>query len=736
MGYSFVLVVLWVLLSFLWVSNGFSEDVKEFEEIIVTATKTEKSVADTPGSPKVVTKKDIEIKDVKTLDEAINDISGVMVRRGKGHMDTLSSITLRGIPDQKRTLILMDGVILNNPYTGNVKLGGYYPEDIERVEVVKGPFSSLYGGYAMGGVVNFITKMPEKREFTLKTGYGSGFERGEGMDDLKRFYVSYGDRARDRLSVFLSYGRTDTNGYPTDYNVRTTTPPSGITGWKETYDRYGKKAYLIGDKGDNTWWDDGLTLKAQYDFSKDTRLNLTFMRNRYEYDYDKPHTYLRDASGNPVWNYSGTLENTFLPGAGGRVQNAYGIAFETLVFENIKTKFNFSYLDTESDWYITTLTGATRTGGAGYISETPADAYAGGIQFTLPLFERHLLTFGGDFRKDAAYTKENQLKDWRDNDSKTFLRYESFGKAKNFALFIQDEIMVLENLTFYAGIRGDWWKTYDGFVNDINLTTGRPKSGYPLDLDSRDDSEFSPKLAVVYKPLEGTTVRGSVGKAFRAPSVYELYRTWTSSSGITYAGNPSLKPETTLSWDIGVEQKLWKGAKVEVTYFENYLKDLIYRQTVTPTYQRLINVGKAESRGVEFELEQKIDDFLTLFGNFTYTDSEIKENDVKPSTVGKRMTYTPLWKANVGAKLSKDPVFFYITGRYMDKWYSEDDNSDKKSGVYGSYDEFFVVDAKISYKVKPWLTLSFSVDNLFDEDYYVYYKAPGRSWYGEVSIKF
>jgi iron complex outermembrane receptor protein len=724
-------------------SLSFAQEGKEvkLEDVVVTASRVEIPVEFAPASVNVVTKERIELKGTKTIDEALNDLPGVFIRRGKGLMDVMSSLTLRGIPDQKRTLVLMDGVILNNPFSGSVKTGGYYPEDLERVEVVKGPFSSLYGGYAMGGVVQFITKMPEKREFTFKTGYGSSWKRGEAMDDLRRVYVSYGDKLWNKLSIFLSYGRQDTNGYPTDFNVPTTKPPAEITGYKETYTREGTRAYLIGDKGDNRWWDDGITIKAQYEFTKDTKLRLSFMRNRYEYNYDDPHTYLRNATtGAPVWSYkvgrTTVYENTFLPGGGGRTQNTYALNFETRLFKDLSMKLNLSYFDTEKDWYVQTSSNATRSGcigspdTCGYISNTPANAYMADIQFSLPIFSNQILTFGGSFRREYADTKEKYLRNWKDEDSTTTLKYESKGKTRTYALFVQDEIMLLNNLTAYIGFREDFWKSYDGYVNDV----GRP--GYPKEYPSKSKSSFSPKFSLVYKPFETTTFRGSIGKAFRPPTVYELYRTWTSSRGITYAGNPQLDPETVVSWDVGIEHKLWKGAKVSLTYFENYMKDLIYRKKVNDSYQELVNVGKAESRGVEFEFEQRFDKWLRFFMNFTYTDSEIKENKAKPETKGKRLTYTPLWRANLGLEFERSKFQGYIIGRYVDKWYSNDDNSDRKTYVYGSYDEYFVVDGRISYQLTKFSKLSFEVDNIFNKKYYQYYKAPGRQWFVELSLKF
>ena len=738
-GVEMLQVVLFCIVFLLcFIFPAFAEEKEEakLEEIVVTATRTETSVESAPASVSVVTKEKIELKAPKTIDQALNDISGVFVKRGKGLMDTISFITLRGIPDQKRTLILMDGVVLNNPYAGSVTMGGYYPEDLERVEVVKGPFSSLYGGYAMGGVVQFITKMPEKREFTLKTGYGSSWERGEAMDDLRRFYISYGDKLWDKLSIFLSYGRQDTNGYPTDFNVQTTRPPAGITGYEVTSTRDGRVAYLIGDKGDNRWWDDGITIKTQYEFTKDTKLRLSFMRNRYEYNYDDPHTYLRNATtGAPVWSYGSVRENTFLSGAGGRTQNTYALNFETKLFKDLSMKINLSYFDTES-WYVTTLSEATRSGCGtnptlcGYVTNTPADAYMADIQFSLPIFNNQILTFGGSFRRDYADAKEKYLRNWKDEDSTTTLKYESKGKARTYALFVQDKIMLLNNLTAYIGFRQDFWKTYDGYANDVG------KAGYPKEYPSKSASSFSPKFALVYKPFETTTLRGSIGKAFRSPTVYELYRTWTTSRGITYAGNPQLDPETVVSWDIGVEQKLWKGAKVSLTYFENYLKDLIYRKTVTSTYLEWVNVGKAESRGVEFEIEQRFEKWLRLFGNFTYTDSEIKENQANPKTVGYRLIKTPLWRANIGAEFEKSGFSAMVVGRYVGKWFNNDDNSDYVNNVFGSYDPYFVVDGKIAYQITKFAKLSFSVDNIFDRKYYQHFKAPGRQWFTELTLKF
>lgn len=336
----------------------------ELKEVVVTATRSEKEVAFSPSSVSVVTAEEAGFKNITNIEELVEEVPGVSVMRYPNSMG--GRITLRGLPDQKRTLVLMDGIVLNNPYSGAVGFDGYYPEDIERVEVVRGPASSLYGGYAMGGVVNFLTRMPTQREITLKAGYGSGFSRGDALDDLSKLYFSYGDRVGDKLSFIVRYGRQETNGFPTGFVVTSKTPPSNVSGWQQTKNRYGASAYLLGDTGDNTQWNDSIMLKTEYRFTDITKLGFTFIRSRYEYDYDDPHTYLRDAAGNPVWSYSGLTENSFLPGGGGRTQNTYGLRFETRFFNDLSMKLNLSLLDTEKSWYVSTLSDATRFGGSGY----------------------------------------------------------------------------------------------------------------------------------------------------------------------------------------------------------------------------------------------------------------------------------------------------------------------------------------------------------------------------------
>ena len=210
---------------------------------------------------------------------------------------------------------------------------------------------------------------------------------------------------------------------------------------------------------------------------------------------------------------------------------------------------------------------------------------------------------------------------------------------------------------------------------------------------------------------------------------------WPPATGLVYEPNPDLKPETVTSWEAGAEQRFATRTLVRPTYHEERVKDLIYR-TQTATTQSIANAGQALVKGVELEVRQKINKGLSAFANTTYNDARITSNPAKPSTEGKRMTRTPQNVFGIGLQAADGPWSGSVTGQYVGKTYANDENLDTVDGVYGSYDPFFVMNAKAAYKVKEWITASLSIDNLLDRDYYQSFKAPGRSYFGEVSVRF
>jgi iron complex outermembrane receptor protein len=710
-----------------------TKKVQSLEPIVVTATRTEKSLSDVPADVSVVTSQDIESRNIQKVDEAVDLLPGVFDKRSKG-LDTTGSVIMRGIPNQVRNLVLLDGEPLNNGYTGIVNWNSINPEDVASIEVARGPFSSLYGGNAMGGVVNILTRTPQEREVTIKSGYGT--------DNTWTEYASYGDKLYDRLSVFASFGYKQSDGYPTSLVVvkpGTSHAGTPVNGAVPTTDNQGNPAYIIGNTGDNNWWTDSGSVKLVYDIDANSKAFFSYRIDQYGYGYDNPQSFLNDSSGNNI--FSGTVninggrlvlhEGSFLTGGGGVTQNIYHGGYETQLFNDAVLKISGGFLDMPDNWYVTpTSATATRSGGPGTISSTPSQMYHTDVQLSFPVFEKHLITFGGAFRYDEATNQTNNLTDWTDTGSKTNLTYEAKGKDNIFSFYTQAEIALLRNLTLYAGARGDYWETYDGMANQV----GSP--GFPQYYDSNSDFSINPKGSLVYKPLDTTTLRASIGTAFRPPDVYELYRTWVTSYGTTYQANPNLIPETSFSWDLGVEQKLGSSTVLKFDYFNNTIHDFIYAASVSPNLNVETNAGKAETDGFEFGIETKPWECLKVFSNATYIHSEMLDNPANPLTVGKQLVGVPEYMFNLGGELTYRKFSFTLTGRYVAKQYSNDQNLDRVSGVYGSYDSYFVADLYVRYKLTNWVTLDFAINNMLGEEYFAYYQAPGRQFFGGLTAKF
>ena len=694
------------------------------EEVVVTATRTEQELFRAPGSVSVITRDSLDKRNIQSLDGALKEVPGFYSRREAEFSLLQPVISMRGIAGQNRTLVMIDDIPLNEPRTGAGYFDGISVGDVQKIEVVKGPFSSLYGGYAMAGVINVMTKMPEKQEFVFKGGYGTSWNRNDAYDDLTNLYASYGDRFFDRWSVFASYGRSGTNGFPYQWNVTSSKPAAGVTGYSYTTDNAGNPRYLIGNKGDGFSWTDDVTVKTQYEVSDATTVGFTFLRTNYRNLYDPPNTLLTNAAGASVFTdgTSKILAASYLPTASGRTRDIYNMKLDTELGP-IKTKLSWGLVDEELSYNRTpgTTAATTQFGGPGTYLNSPAQEWFVDLQFTAPEVFKQVFTWGGAFRNDSTNSTTYNLSNWLDSSSKTSLASDAGGTSNTFALFLQDEIKIREDLTAFLGGRMDWWQVYDGY-NQSGTLPGRA------------DSAFSPKAALVYQPFAKTTLRASGGKSFRAPSLYELYSNYVGS--YTLNPNPNLTPETAWSWDAGVDQGLWTGAKAKVTYFQNYLSNLIYTQTLSPILQTRVNVGKAKRSGVEMEIEQRVAKWVRLFGDATFTDAYISDDPANPAIVGRRMVDIPKWLLNVGVEAEYGPVSGSVVGRYVTKRFSTDLNTDTVNQVYTSYDPFFTVDAKISYHFLKYFTLSFAVNNLLNANYFVYYQAPGRSWYTELAARF
>ena len=714
-----------------------ANDTVELQDITVSATKSAIETFEAPASVSVVNAETIESKSIQRADQALKDLSGVYVRALQDNRPSnfSNAVSLRGIPGYYRTAVLVDDIALNDGFSGAVNWSSIPVEEIERIEVVSGPFSSLYGGNAMGGVINIITKKPEKAEYGIKLGYGS--------DSRMQSTLYARDKITEKLGLSLNFDRQESDGFASDLVVKSLSAGAGTTpvtgGWK-TLNSYGDPVYVLGDKGKRSWWEYNAGLKLNYDITPDSRLSAALSYHDYETDYEHFNSYLRDAASNPVYSgnveiddggtlYNKTIsEKDFLFGPNGQDITKYALGYDTKLGSDISVRFNAAYTEF-GYWYVSQSTGATVTGGPGSVSEIPSKKTYGSLQVSFPLGASQFIVMGTDWNKNELEKQTSTLSSWRYTDSKTDVTYHSRGQSTTKAFFIQDEIALGEAWNLYLGGRYDYWET-DGVVQGFG---GSP---YTLTYPTKDFSQFSPKASVVYLPSEKTTLRASVGQAFRAPTLSDLYSSWVSSSGKLSQANPNLKPEKTTSWELGIEQKFATNTSLRATYYENYLTDLIYTTDVSSTLSEKRNAGKAEIKGFELAVKQKLTDGINVFANFTYNDAKIVENVSVPESIGKKVTYVPEQQFNLGLDLQEGAWSGSVTGTYVDEISTKDDNSDIYKETYGAYESYFTVDIKAGYRINDALNVSLAIDNLLDTEYYQYYRTPGRTFFGEISYRF
>lgn len=731
---SFALKPLVRQLSLLCILPGLAHAAEaDLETVVVTAARAPLLLEHATGEVAVVGKSDIEAKNATRLTDVIDRLPGVFLSNGKGISQPSPGFALRGVPSDSRTLILLDGVPLNDGYSGSALLAGIPVGAVRQAEVLYGPMSSLYGGNAMGGVVNFVTAMPKRFEFGFDVGYGNAFEAGKAPADVVKGMLYVGNRFANDVAVRLGFNWAQSGGYFSDY-LTGTTAPAGTSGAIRTNDQYGATSYLLGSKGGNTWYEQGVSLKVEQRLADGARWFAGWLQQENRYDYGDQITYLTRTTapvGAPYYS-APTSE-----GQGGRYarqlshlgyERDLGAGRLNLVFSYSQVSVNSSVISTGTS---TTPPNLSAFGGPGRITDSPYTSKTADGYWVASL-GAHDLTVGAAYKADAADATTYNLSQWTDAGSLTSLYTQAAGRTELLGAYLQDNWRLTPALILQGGLRYDYWKNSDGHGYD---STGVKT------YEERSDSALSPKLGASFRATETLTLRASAGSAFRAPTVYDLYRSSVLSSYNTIA-NPALKPETVRTWELGADWKPWADGELRATWFHNDIRDLItlgprvWNAVISKNERQRLNAGRAISEGLTLSFTQRLSAVGKLFANLTYTRSEVKENDADTASVGKRLQGLPDKQANIGYERDAGDWRWSIAGRFASKQYNDSNNSDTATGVYRAYDGYVVADTKVTYRLDKQTSLSLAVDNLFDREYYSYYPAPRRSWFASVKYDY
>lgn len=714
------------------------------QEITVTATRSEVEPSKAPVSAATVSAQEISLRNVQLVDRALETLPGVYVSRGKGYQDTLAGVGLRGFSGrstgQSRTLVLLDGQPLNDPYTAAVPWTTIPVDEVERVEVVRGPFSALYGSNAMGGVIQILTRPVDRRRIELRGEYGS--------QDTFRYGARLADRVRERLGVSASYERLQSGGYPSQIVTTAGTVGTGgtpVTGFIPSLTSSGSPTFIIGRSGNNSWEQTAWRLRGDYTFSRTTALAFQYMRQASWYGYDAYTTYLRTPDGSPfdsgiasitvdgVTRRLTVTPSLFLPGDGGARTHMASLKLYHALDPANRLRLGAGLIHTPFSYYSTPGAAATLSGGPGTISDRPARAWFGEAQWSYDAGAKHALAAGTDLRRDASQARETSVPDYTRRTQDAVLTYWARGKAFTQGVYAQHQWRAAERLLVVWGGRYDYWRTYDG---GVQMSAASPAAGY----EQRTNQAPTAKAAVLCRAPLGVALRASAGNAYRNPTVYDLYRTWRSSAGTIFASNPDLKPEKLVAWELGANRRWQGGLELDAAYFDNRVRDLIYRSTdfsrdPQGRYRPVVNAARAHSRGLESSVRAPVLSWLYLRGSYTWTLAEIKANPAVPATVGKRVPYVPEHSGGLSLFLVRKRWGASLTGRYVSAMFSTDTNTDTTRGVYGAFDPFFVADASFNIQLTGNMTFYVSADNLLDRIYYSYYPVPGRMVFAGLRFK-
>ncbi|HWR40452.1 MAG TPA: TonB-dependent receptor [Patescibacteria group bacterium] len=670
-------------------SAAAEEQVFDLDQVVVTATKTEKKVKEVPSAVEIITGEQLEKRNIKRISDALTAIPGVVVMSKKGVMGTTDSILMRGFGSQKQVLILLDGLPMNDGYSGGVDIANIPTENIDRIEVIKGPASALYGSNAMGGVINIITKEKAKTETILKTGIGA-----QGTEN-RSLYTS---GSVGKWQYFLSGQKYSTDGYVTSEDYLTAKAGSD-------------KAKYPGNNGIDR---ELYNAKLIYHPDERSKFTLTGGNNKYNYFYD------------------------FLADRGGRESDSWNLSYENKLTDTSLLKLSYGEQKIDS-WYVSTSYSTTTNNISSYsYTQNPSKTTQAELQYNFKMGDKDSLVVGYSRKTEnsdsigktltAASKGTNLAMTTANSDSNIG------GATKTDSFYIQDERKMDDKNTLYLGARYDNWSFYDGYTYGYNsglkkyVTNSTPESSA---------SSFNPKVGLVHIINDKLTMRSSIGKAFRAPNVYELAKDWESSTGSIYKSNPNLKPETAVNYEVGFDYQADKTLLLKMNLFHTDVTDVIDKKTYTNsagrTVYQSINSGKARINGLEFSMNKKLSPSWNTFLNYTYTDSVITESEAAPENVDKQQSNVPRNMFNIGFDYNKGKWQGNIIGSYM----SEANSPDKQGqSGYGTIEACFVVNTKISYKMSKDTTLSLSIDNLTDKKYYNYYLAPGRTTYLEFTHKF
>lgn len=659
-------------------------EVAQLPMVVVTATKTARPIDQVPESVSVITAEDIAQTHPQDLSDVLRNVPGIDVQRSTP--TGIATISMRGM-GYTHTAVLINGQPADLLSTGlgvRTAIQSIDPGAVERIEVVRGAGSALYGSSAMGGVINIITKQgdPDHPVNEVYTGYDSQHTQTYGG----RFS---GGAGKVTYNLHAEYDESD--GYVVS--------PHQVPQRNYSLER-------------SQWWKRtvGGSVGVALTDDNDIRVNA-------ESQEDFTNTFGRPNTGAPDR------------------ETIYGLESVNRLGKSDTLTASFSYRDHAAGMYSDSYYYPYSTDTRRSVKlDEDAHMWTGELKNQWDITDWNRLLVGGQYTSETARMRYYNL---LGAGGQTDDRKSSY---KNTAFYAQDELELFKRLHMNFGAR------YDRFDYDLSYAdyTTAPITDRSV---TKSWESINPRAGVRYDLTPETSVRGSAGTAFRAPDTYGLMGSSRNPGAYDFAPNPDLGPEKSVNFDLGVDQKFAFGLDLSLTGFYSSIKDLqaVRNDTSGPTalYQ-FVNVGEATSRGLELELNQQLTSRLKGIASYTYTLARA-ESDADPTVPGMYrkgaiLNLTPRHKA--GASLvwdDPDGLTARIDNRWVSRQYTIGDTQNTGTNRLAPYS---ITDVQATYRFPVYsteLAVTGGISNLFDTTYETRsfgYFEPGRTFYMRLGAAF
>jgi outer membrane receptor protein involved in Fe transport len=659
-----------------------------FETVTVTPTRSAQRLGDVPVSAHIVERETIRQSPAVVADDVLRQVPTFSLFRRSSSLSshpTAQGVSLRGLGPSgvSRTLVMVDGVPFNDPFGGWVYWTRVPLESVNRIEVIDGSSSSLYGNYGMGGVINIISASPARRSVEFKTQYGNhNTPKGE-------FFAS---DVWGKLGVAVDGSAFDTDGFP---------------------------IVVANERGiiDNNAEVNFKNFNVRGDYRASDRVSV-FFRGGYFKE-------------NRVNGKIGEVNDTKWTAAGGgvRVRLRDDSDLQATFFTDDNT-FHSTFLAVTAP----SATVASRSIVRLTTDQTvPTDAAGTMIQWSRAIGRKNFFSAGFDWRRVDGDSLEDLYiaapgVPIVPPTQQAILngRRNSGGTQRSAGLFLQN-VFSMNNVVLTLSARVDNWKNYSGHVLETSVATGLPTAGNRGDLADKDDTVVSPRAGALYRVSDRVSVWGDFGWGFRAPTLNELYRQFAVGLTRTLA-NESLGPERLFGGEAGVRLEATRNVSFRSTWYDNRVKNPVANVTIGTNLQQRQNLGRTRVRGWQNEVEGRVGQFVRLSAGYLFNNAKVTEYNPIPvpgvpivDLTGLYLPQVPKHRGSVSVAYANPRyVNVAVASTFFGRQFDDDQNVRIKPGeTEPGLPAYGIVDISASREIGRNLQVFFGVQNLLDQEYYV-----------------